>query len=164
METKTKIIKTAKVCTIVSKVLYLLSCAVCLTFIILAIVLPLTNTLIPDQTKPETAMTFTTLALYTFVLIGLLWNVEGVFKTIAAEQSPFTDRVSHYLKKVAIYSVVLSLVPALLGSIILKLVSPESELTFPIHFSGIVAGAVLFLVGLFFSYGKELQNKDDETL
>ena len=163
MDTKKKIVKAAKVCGIISKVLYLLSFAVCLTFIVLAIALPLTNA-IDAYTTAETTMIFTTLALYTFVLIGLLWNVEGIFKTIVKEHSPFHERVSHYLKKVAIYVIVLSTVPALIGSIVLRIAYPQTELTFPIDFGGIIAGVVLFLIGLFFRYGKELQKRDDETL
>lgn len=163
METKNKIVKTAKICCIISKVLYLLSFVVCLAFIALAIALPLTNA-ISTLTNAETAMIFATLALYSFILIGLLWNVEGIFKTIAKEQSPFAERVSHYLKKVAVYVIALSVVPALLGSAVLRIICPETELTFPIELGGIIAGVVLFLIGTFFNYGSELQKRDDETL
>ena len=163
METKKQIVKTARVCSIVSKVLYILSCVVCLTFIVLAITLPLTNA-VESYTDAETAVIFATSALYAFICIGLLWSIEGIFKTIVKEQSPFVERVSHYLKKVAIYVIVLSTVPALLGSTVLQIVCPETEISFPIELGGIIAGAVLFLIGLFFKYGKELQNRDDETL
>ncbi|MCH5156444.1 MAG: hypothetical protein J1G02_01040 [Clostridiales bacterium] len=163
METKQKIVKTAKACGIISKVLYILSCVVCLAFIVLAIVLPLTNT-IDTVSNGETAVTFATFALYAFVCIGLLWNIEGLFKAIVKEQSPFTERVSHYLKKVAVFVIVLSVVPALIGSTVMQIVNPETETVFPIELGGIIAGVVLFLVGLFFNYGKELQDKDDETL
>ena len=163
METKNKIVKTAKVCYIVAKVLYLLSFAVCLTFIALAIALPLTNA-ISSMPAAETAVIFATLAVYAFICIGLLWNIEGLFKAIAEAQTPFTERVSHYLKKVAVFIVVLSVVPALLGSTILRIACPETETVFPIELGGIIAGAVLFFIGLLFNYGKELQKRDDETL
>ena len=163
METKNKIVKTVKVCGIISKVLYLLSCVACLVFIVLAIVLPLTNA-VQTYTNAETAVIYATLALYAFTCVGLLWNIEGIFKTITKEQSPFAEKVSHYLKKVAIYVIVLSTVPALLGSTVVRIVYPETEIAFPIELGVIIAGAVLFLIGLFFKYGKELQNKDDETL
>ena len=163
METKNKIIKTAKVCYIVSKVLYLLAFAVCLTFIVLAISLSLTDA-ISSLTPAETALLFTTLALYVFVCIGLLWNVEGLFKSIAKDQSPFSEAVSHYLKKIAVFIIILSVVPALIGSILVRIIVPETELVFPIEVGGIIAGAVLFLIGMFFKYGIELQKKDDETL
>lgn len=163
MELKNKIVKTAKVCYIAAKVLYLIAFAVCLAFIGLAIGLSVTNA-ISALSPAETAVLFSTLALYAFVCIGLLWNVEGLFKTIAKEQSPFTERVSHYLKKVAIFVIVLSAVPALLGTTILRIVCPETEVVFPIELCGIVVGAVLFFIGLLFKYGKELQKRDDETL
>lgn len=163
METKNKIVKTAKICRIISKVLYILACVACLTFIALAIALPLTNA-IEAYTTAETAMIFATLALYAFILVGLLWNIEGIFKTIAKEQSPFTARVSHYMKKVAIYAIILSVVPALIGSIILRLIASKTELTFPIDLCGIIVGIVLLLLGIFLNYGKELQDNDDETL
>lgn len=163
MDTKKKIIKMANVCYIISKALYLLSFVVCLTFIVLAIVLPNTNA-ITSMTKTETAVLFGTLALYTFFYIGLLWNVESLFKMILKEQSPFNDGVSHYLMKIAVFIILTSVVPALAGSICLRLMCMETEMTFPIEVGGIVAGLVLFLLGMFFTYGKELQKKDDETL
>ena len=164
METKGKVVNTAKTCAVVSKVLYIVACVACLAFIVLAIVLPVTGNAIESYSNAETAMIFATLALSAFVCVGLLWNIESLFKAIVQGQSPFTEKVSHYLKKVAIFTIILSCVPALLGSIILRLVHPATELTFPIELGGIIAGAVLFLLGLFFNYGKELQKKDDETI
>lgn len=163
MDTKNKIIKTAKVCYIVAKVLYCLSFAVCLAFIVLAITLSSTNA-IDSYTRAETAVLFGTLALYAFMCIGLLWNVEGLFKSIAQEQSPFSERVGHYLKKIAIFTILTSVVPALVGSIVIRIVYPETGLNFPIEVGGIIVGVVLFLVGMVFNYGNELQTRDDETL
>lgn len=163
METKSKIIKTAKVCSIVSKVLYVISCVACLVFIALAIALSCTHA-IKSITVEETAIIFSTLALYAFICIGLLWNVEGIFKSVVEMQAPFSERVSHYLKKIAVFVIILAVVPALVGSILLRAICPSTETVFPISFSGIVAGAILFLFGVFFKYGKELQKSDDETL
>ena len=156
MSVKSKIVKIAKVCHIVAKVLYCIAFAVCLILIALAIALPLTNTT-GELTAVETAIMFGTLALYSFMCVGIMWNVEGLFKYIAKEQPPFNDKVCHYLKKIAIFILILSVVPALLGSILLKALCPETELTFPIELGGIVAGVVLLLVSLFFEYGNELQ-------
>ena len=163
MKAKNKIVKISKVCHIVAKVLYCISLAVCLILIALAIALPLTNTT-GELTAAETAVMFGTLALYAFTCAGLLWNVEGLFKYINKELAPFNDKVCHYLKNIAIFILVLSVIPALLGSILLKALCPETELTFPIELGGIVAGVVLLLVSLFFEYGNELQKQDDETL
>lgn len=163
METKNKILKTAKVCYIVSKVLYVLSFAVCTIFIALAIALSLTHA-IESLSVAETAILFSTFALYSFMSIGLLWNVEGIFKSIGDAQSPFGERISHYLKKIAVFTILLSTVPALVGSTVMRAVCPETELVFPVSFGGIIAGIVLLLLGMFFKYGKELQKNDDETL
>lgn len=163
METKKQIIKTAKVCYIVTKVLYALSCVACLVFIALAIALSCTHA-IKSLTVAETAIIFGTCAFYAFMCIGLLWNVESIFKSVLDGQAPFGERVSHYLKKIAIFVILLSTVPALVGSILLRAICPSTELVFPIEFGGIIAGIVLFLFGKFFKYGKELQNNDDETL
>lgn len=163
METKTKIVKTAKVCHIVAKALYIVSFAVCLTFIVLAIALSVTGA-ISSFTKAETAVIFSTAALWAFILIGLLWNVEGIFKCIVRDKTPFCEGVSHYLKKTAIFVLVISVVPSLLGSIILRIVETSSEFTFPVSVGGLIAGVVLFIIGMFFKYGNELQKSDDETL
>ena len=163
METKNTILKTAKVCYIVSKVLYCLLCAACLTFIVLAIALPLTNA-IDSLTKGETATVFSTLAVYAFMCIGLMWNVEGLFKSVVINQKPFGEAVNHYLKKIAIFILLVSLVPSLVGSIVVRIACPETELTFPIAMGGVVGGIVLLLIGIFFKYGNELQKQSDETL
>ena len=163
MELKNKIVKTAKICKIVSKVLYCVACAVCLVFIALAIALSVTDA-ISGLTSAETAIIFSTAALWAFILIGLLWNVEGIFRCIEKEQTPFCAGVSHYLKKIAIFVLVISIVPAILGTTLLTAICPESEFTFPVSVSGIVAGGLLFFIGMFFKYGNELQKRDDETL
>lgn len=163
METKNKIIKTAKACYIISKVLYISSFVACLAFIVLAIALSCTNA-ITTLTVAETAILFSTLALYAFMCIGLLWNVESMFKSIVENKAPFGESVSHYLKKIAVFVILLSVVPALIGSILIRAICPSTEIVFPISFSGIVAGVVMFMFGMFFKYGKELQKNDDETL
>ena len=163
MKTKMKVVKTAKICGIVAKVLYLLSFVLCLAFIALAIALPLTDA-ISSISPAEVAVIFGTLALYAFILIGLLWNIEGIFNTIAKEQTAFAEKVVHYLKKVAVFVIILSVTPAILGSAVLRIVCPTTEITFPIELCGIIVGAVLFIIGTFFSYGKELQEREDETL
>lgn len=163
METKKQIIKIARVCYIVTKVLYVLSCIACLVFIALAIALSCTHA-IESWTVEETAILFGTLALYAFMCIGLLWNVEFLFKSVGDAQAPFGERVSHYLKKTAVFTILLSVVPALTGSILLRVICPETEMVFPIEVGGAVIGIVLFLFGMFFKYGKELQENDDETL
>lgn len=163
METKNKIVKTAKVCHIVAKVLYFAAMVVCVAFIALAIALSVTDAVI-TLTPAETAVLFGTLALYAFICIGLLWNVESLFKSIAKDGSPFSEEVSHYLKKIAIFIMLISVVPALVGTTVVRIVYPATELTFPIELGGIIAGIVLFVIGIFFNYGKELQKSDDETL
>lgn len=160
---KNKIVKTAKVCKIISKVLYILSIVATLTFAILAIVFPCTNAL-KSITTAESAIVFGVLTLYAFILVGLLWNVQKFFEAIEKAKTPFNDTASKYLKKSAIFTLVISLVPAIIGSILLHAIVPESQFTCQIEVVGIFTGALLFLVGLFFKYGKELQKKDDETL
>ncbi len=163
METKNDVIKVAKKCLVVSKVLYAISCVACFVFIGLSIILSCTKGM-ETMTVAETASLFGTLALYCFVCMGLLWNVEGFFKSVLQEKAPFGERVSHYLKKSAIFVVVLSFAPALIGSTVLRLLVPKTEMVFPVSFGGIIAGVVLFIIGIFFKYGKELQKNEDETL
>lgn len=163
METKNKIIKVSRVCYIISKVLYILSFLACLAFVTLAIALACTHA-IKSLTVAETAIVFSTLALYAFVCIGLLWNVESIFKSVGDIQAPFGERVSHYLKKIAVFVILLSVIPALVGSILLRTICPATEIVFPVEIGGIIAGVVLFLIGMFFKYGNELQKNEDETL
>ncbi len=163
METKNNVIKVAKKCLIVSKVLYVSSFVAGLVFIALSIILPCTKAM-KTMTIEETACLFGTLALYSFTFIGLLWNVEGIFKSVLQEKAPFGARVSRYLKKSAVFVVILSLAPALVGSTVLRLLSPETEMIFPVSIGGVMAGVVLFIFGVFFQYGQELQKNEDETL
>ena len=163
MESKNKIIKGAKICYILSKVLYIISCVLTLTFITLAIVLSCFK-LLKGYNSSETACIFSTLAVYSFICIGLFLNVMKIFKEIIILKTPFNGTISSSLKVIAIFVIVLSIVPALIGSIVLKIVCPTSELIFPISFGGVVCGIVTFLLGLVFKYGNELQKRDDETL
>lgn len=161
--TKSKCVKTAMACKITTKVLYILDITSFFVFAVLAIVLPCTGA-IKSITKAECAIIFSVLALYAFLLIGLLWNVQMFFESIEKSKAPFNDKASKYLKKSAIFTVVVSLIPAIIGSILIRAIVPLSEFVFRIEPVGVVTGAVLFLVGLFFKYGNELQKRDDETL
>lgn len=132
-------------------------------FIILAVALSCTHA-IKSITVAETAIIFSTLALYAFMCIGLLWNVQGMFWSVEKAQAPFGERVSHYLKKIAVFTILLAVIPALVGTTLMSTVCPSSEMVFPVSFSGIITGIIMFLFGMFFKYGKELQENDDETL
>ena len=163
MKTKNRIIKTARICHKITKGLYYASFVLCLTFVVLAIVLSCTKA-IKTFTVAETACLFGTLALYSFISIGLLWNVASIFKSIEQEKAPFSAKVSHYLNRSAIFVVIVSIIPAIVGTTILHILYPATELTFPISLGGIISGITIFMISLFFSYGKELQQNEDETL
>ena len=163
MDTKNKIIQTAKVGRIVSQVLYILSIVACLVFTVLAIVLPLTDAIKAIE-PAESAIIFAMLAVYAFFTFGLLWNVQQFFASIEKGQSIFNARAGKYLKKTAIFTLVLAVVPAIIGSTLINAIVPDSEFVFRVEVAGIITGALLLLVGLFFEYACELQKKDDETL
>lgn len=80
MDAKNKTVKMARVCHLLQR-FYILACIACLTLIILAITLPLTNA-IDTLSNAETAVVFGTAALTAFICIGLLWNVEELFKIL----------------------------------------------------------------------------------
>ena len=163
MRTKNKIIKTARICHKITKGLYYASFVFCFVFVVLAIVLASTKT-IKSLTVAETACLFGTLALYAFISIGLLWNIASIFKSVEKDKAPFSEKVSYYLKRSSIFVVLISVVPALIGSIVLRLIYPATDLTFPISVGGIISGITMFMIGMFFNYGKELQQNEDETL
>ena len=163
MDTKNKIIKVASIGKICSQVLYILSIVACLVFTVLAIVLSCTHA-IKSIESAETAIIFAVLALYAFFMFGLLWNVQQFFASIQQAKSVFNARSGKYLKKSAIFTMVVSFVPAIIGSALMHAIVPASEFVFRIELVGIITGALLTLVGLFFQYGQELQKKDDETL
>ena len=163
MNTKNKIMKTAKIGRITAQVLYILSIVAFVTFTVLAIVLPCTNAI--KALKPaEAAIIFAVLALYAFFIFGLLWNVQQFFGAIEKQQTVFNEQSGKYLKKSAIFTIVVAFVPAIVGSVLMHAIVPASEFVFRIEIVGVITGAMLMLVGLFFQYGKELQKSDDETL
>ena len=162
-DNKAKIIRISKTCKVVSKVLYVLNCVAMLTFLVLAIVLPLTNAI--KSIKPaESAIIFSVLTLYSFFMIDFLWNTTKFFDTICKEKSVFNVRVTKIINRIAISSLVLSTVPAIIGSILIHAIVPASEFVFRIEIVGIMASVVLFFISLFFKHGAELQKRDDETL
>lgn len=163
LSSKDKMLKGAKICYITTKVLYIIACVLTLVCAVLAIVLPLTKAIKTLKTS-EVAIMFSIAALYCFMLIGLLWNVEQMFKNIYEQKTPFNVRVTHYLKKAAWFTIVTSIVPALIGAILLGLIVGESELRFDFQIVGLIVGVVTLLLGHIFNYGITLQKKDDETL
>ena len=156
MEVKNKIVETGKICCRIFKILYCLTCVVCLVFIILAITLSCTHA-IKSFTTGETAVLFGTLALYAFMVIGLLWNIDNIFVHIVKEQTVSCEKVKHYLKKAGIFLILTSIVPAIVGTCIMHLVTPTTELNFPVEVGGIIAGVLLLICCQFVSYGKELE-------
>lgn len=160
---KDKIIKISKNCKIIAKVFYVLDCVAAFVFLVLAIVLPLTNA-IPAITPAECAIVFSVLTLYAFFMIDFLWNTTKFFDTISKEQTVFNLKVTKYIQKIAISSLILSTVPAIIGSILIHAIVPGSEFVFRLEIVGIMASIVLFFISLFFKHGAELQKQDDETL
>jgi len=163
MKTKDKIVKISKICYKITKSIYYASYILCLIFIVLAIALSSTNA-IKTFSVAETACLFGTLALYSAISVGLFWNISSIFKTIKQEKSPFSEKVSCYLKGSAIFVLLISTIPALIGSTILRIIYPSTELVFPISLGGIISAVTMFVIGIFFNYGKELQKNEDETL
>ena len=163
MNNKNKLLKIAKGCKITPKVLYILDCIACLTFVVLAIVLPITKT-ITSLTTEEVAIMFSIISLYSFLLIDFFWNTQKLFANIESTGTPFNTKTISCLKRLAWSIIVISVAPAILGSILIHAIVPNSEVVFRIEVVGIISGIVIFLLGIVFCYGKELQDKDDETL
>lgn len=162
-QVKEKIIKLSKGLYVATKVLYIISISLFFVFAIEAIVFPLTG-IIKGYSAGEIAIAFSVLALYSFIGVGLLWNISQLFRTIYTEKTPFSLQVNKYLKKSAGYILAISIIPALIGSILKFSICPNSEFSYHIEVTGILAGLVLYFIGLFFTYGNELKNRDDETL
>lgn len=160
---KEKIINISKTCMVVSKVLYVLNCMATLAFLVLAIVLPTTKA-IKSITPSECAIVFSVVTLYSFFLIDFLWNTTKFFESIYKEQSVFHCKITKYLKRIALSSLILSIIPALIGSILIHAIAPASEFVFRFEIVGIMTGIVLFFIALFFEHGATLQKQEDETL
>lgn len=163
MKTKNKIIKTAKVCYKLTRVLYIISIVLSFIFVILACIIPFTK-LIKGLSRVEISIIFSTLALYLFISVFLLLNVKNLFKSVEKEKSPFGVNACKYLKNIAIFLIIISIIPALISSTLIKIIQPTTELTFPISLGGIISGIVTLIFALFFKYGMELQKNEDETL
>ncbi len=163
MKDKEKIIKISKICKIVSKVFYIVDCVITFVLFALAIILPITNA-IPSISKAECAIIFSVLTLYAFFLIDFFWNTTKFFNTIYTQQSVFGVSITKSIQRIAISTFILSTIPALIGSILIHAIVPNSEFVFRFEIVGISAAVVLYFIGLFFNYGAKLQKQDDETL
>lgn len=163
MKDKEKIIQISKICKIVSKVFYIVDCVITFVLFALAIILPITNA-IPSITKAECAIIFSVLTLYAFFLIDFFWNTTKFFNTIYTQQSVFGVSITKSIQRIAISTFILSTIPALIGSILIHAIVPNSEFVFRFEIVGISAAVVLYFIGLFFNYGAKLQKQDDETL
>lgn len=163
MKDKEKIIQISKICKIVSKVFYIVDCVITFVLFALAIILPITNA-IPSISKAECAIIFSVLTLYAFFLIDFFWNTTKFFNTIYTQQSVFGVSITKSIQRIAISTFILSTIPALIGSILIHAIVPNSEFVFRFEIVGISAAVVLYFIGLFFNYGAKLQKQDDETL
>ena len=163
MKDKEKIIKISKICKIVSKVFYIVDCVITFVLFALAIILPITNA-ISSISKAESAIIFSVLTLYAFFLIDFFWNTTKFFNTIYTQQSVFGVSITKSIQRIAISTFILSTIPALIGSILIHAIVPNSEFVFRFEIVGISAAVVLYFIGLFFNYGAKLQKQDDETL
>lgn len=163
MKDKEKIIQISKICKIVSKVFYIVDCVITFVLFALAIILPITNA-IPSISKAESAIIFSVLTLYAFFLIDFFWNTTKFFNTIYTQQSVFGVSITKSIQRIAISTFILSTIPALIGSILIHAIVPNSEFVFRFEIVGISAAVVLYFIGLFFNYGAKLQKQDDETL
>jgi|GEM_PF-1721397 len=164
LSSRDKILKVAKICEVVSKVLYIVAFVGVVVLAVSAIVLPLTVKEIGDFKAGEIAIIFGVCALYCFMAINVFWNVEQIFKSIRVNQTPFHERVTHYLKKSAVAVILISIIPALIGSILIRAITPESAARFNFQYMSLAIGVVMLILGYIFNYGIELQKKDDETL
>ena len=160
---KDKIIKISKTCKVVSKVLYVLDCIATLAFLVLAIVLPLTDA-IKTIEPAESAIVFSVLTLYGFFMIDFLWNTTKFFDSTCKEQSVFSEIATKCINRIAVSALVLSTIPAIIGSILIHAIVPASEFVFRLEIVGIMASVVLFFIALFFKHGAALQKQEDETL
>ncbi len=158
-----RIIKISKTCRVIAKILYVLDCIATFAFLVLAIVLPLTNA-IKSISPAECAIVFSVLTLYAFFMIDFLWNTTKFFDTICKERSVFSIKITKCIKRIAISSLMISTIPAIVGSILIHALVPASEFVFRLEIVGIMASIVLFFIALFFKHGAELQKQDDETL
>ncbi|MCM1404744.1 MAG: DUF2975 domain-containing protein [Prevotella sp.] len=163
MDHKTKLVKIAKGCKIGCKVMYLLSCVATVVFVVLAIALSLTDA-VATLTPTEVAILFTVLAMYAFLLIDFFWHTQKLFGIIASTGTPFNLPVIQRLKRIGWSSMIISVVPAVIGTILIQILVPNSELVCHVEVVGLIAGLVTLMLSVVFGYGKELQDKDDETI
>ena len=144
------------------KVFYYICLAVTVSAIVLGIILASEHA-IKEWTKGETLLFFGIVALYAFLSVGLFWNVEELFKNMADEKSPFCERAGHYINKTAFYIFALSILPSLVGMVVLGIMQTSygivSSLKFEFGYSGVISGIITLFLSMVFDYGYELQQK-----
>lgn len=163
MKNKTRLIKISKGCKITTTIMLILDCIACLTFSVLAIVFPLNN-VISTLTTAEVAIIFAVLALYSFLFIDFFWNARKIFTTIESTGTPFTTITIRCLKKLAFSIMVISVLPAVVGLVLMHLLEPTSEIIFRVQIVGLISGLVMLLLGIVFGYAKNLKDIEDETI
>lgn len=164
LSSKEKILKVAQIGEVVSKIFYITAIVCAAVATVCTIAAPFVKVTDVPLGPTESAIAAGGAALYMFMLIDVWWNVKQIFKNIRVNQTPFNERVIHYLKKTAVAVILISIIPAFVGSLLLNLVVPESVIDFDFQYIGLGVGVLLFMLGLVFNYGIELQKKDDETL
>ena len=145
LQQNNKFKNTVVFCLVVCKVAYVLCIVACAVFAILTPVLAINNA-IGGLVPAETAILFGGLTLYLFLFVNLFWNACQIFEYAKESNNPFCERVVHYTKKFALATIVVSIVPAIVCKILLKLFVGESVLHFDIQFVGEIVGLILLIL------------------
>lgn len=104
------------------------------------------------------------IAMQAFFL-PMLFNANAIFKDLSVEPLPFQMKHAKRLNKIAVMTILVSIIPATVQSIIYMIFAPNSNSNIDgFGMIGIAVAVLFFFLAKIFEYGVSLQQQADETL
>ena len=104
---------------------------------------------------------------YCIFLVAVMRMLMRLFSNMRDNYTPFTIENADLFKKIAIWMIVASIVPATVGQIVGKSCAQMMKLPFTTEFGdsfSLIAVLILFTMSMVFKYGCALQEQADTTL
>lgn len=117
-----------------------------------------------SHTKFAYLIGFFTAWIAKVLFCGILYQVRGIFRSIAGEQTPFVAENCHALRYIGILIIVISIVKQVCPLILMLAGIGEGGTGSLIQLDQWLIGGVVLSLSYVFEYGTILQKESDETL
>ena len=126
---------------------------------------PLSPEIFKDNSMLEVAVTVIGYITTQAFLLPILIFANGIFKDLSIEPLPFQMKHAKRLNKIAVMTILVSIIPGTVQSILYMIFAPDSAANVDgFGMIGVIVAVLFFFLAKIFEYGLSLQQQADETL